>query len=195
MDSLSASVAALPPAEVAAEPSVDIGFLAEVLLDRELPLDPGVDLTVVDLTEPAPTIKQRGWGLRDHTVIGRLVTPDLVLAARGAYRRIADGQPLPRSAGTVYRTVSGFVDDYVHRHIVDHGSEREARHRLAYFLNLPDDDFLACFRFNGDITGEYLAQVARCERARSAAADGHGPTPEPSPTVRRRRKARALRNL
>ena len=151
-----------------------------------------------------------GWGLFDETSVGRVVTPDHVLAARSAYRRIADGRLLVGSVGTVYLTAGGFADDYLTRGVLGDdkavtadGNARDraamiraARHRLEYFLGLVDEDFLACFRFNGEITGEYLQQVGRCERQwTESAADWVEPAPEPSPAQRRRRKSRSLRTI
>ncbi len=219
------------PIPTADEP--DVGFLAEVLTDRELPLGVDVrptviDLTatgqiVIDLTERAREDRDPstvdgdggGWGLDDDTSVGRIVTPDHVLAARSGFRRIAAGRPLAGSAGKLYLTTAGFATEYVTRNLRDvewepagpHTSSvegralarvevlNEARHRLEYFLELDDDDFSACFRFNGDITGEYLQQVERCERARAAARADDEPAEAPTAGQRRRRKARSLRDL
>ncbi len=186
--------------EEPAEAGLDVGFLAEVLADREFPLGADANLTIIDLTEdqPSPGAEAPPWPLHDDSWVGQAVTPDHVLAARRAYRQAGDGRPLTTSVGTVYHTPSGFAADYVAREIGDRAPEvstTDMAHRLVHFLNLTDDDFLACFRFNGEITGEYLIQVARCESVRIDTIDkAERRSPEPSPRQRRRRKARSLRN-
>ncbi len=164
---------------------------------------------------PAEPTRRRGgvWGLRDSTAIGRLVTPEHVLDARSRHRGIAAGMPLVRSVGTVFVTAATFANDYVYQHFVagdgspDTDREpndgwataktkpvKDAEHRLAYFLELSDEDFAACFRFNGEITGEYLLQVERCERAR-VSGEAAESAPEPTAKQRRRRKAHTLRHV
>ena len=226
---------------VSSDPRLDVDFLAEVLIDRELPAAADIDLTIIDLTvidltttagkanvskvdtkgglyggDRTVGTRKGGWGLSDDTPVGRHVTPDHVLAARSEYCKVAEGRPLIRSVGTIYQTASGFANGYVVEHVLD-GSPtsaegpssriegdalaraeliKEAQHRVEYFLNLSDDDFFACFRFNGEITGEYLAQVNRCERKleaeRTAAAEAAS---EPSPRQRRQRKSQSLQSF
>ncbi len=241
-----------PDSPLSSEP-LDIAILAEVLVERELPLVDidldlidldlidhtdsdhtdseltvvdltEIDLTVVDLTKPDLTgpsgdgakthTRSPGWGLSDGTATGRLVTPDHVLAARTGYRSDAEGRQLIRSIGIFHQTPAGFANDYAIRHLLGTAAPsprgavspvdgsalaratllKDAQHRLEHFLNLPDDDFSACFRFNGEITREYLTQVERCERDREAARhEAAEPVPEPSPKQRRQRKSRSLR--
>jgi hypothetical protein len=193
---------------------VDVDFLAEVLIDLALPLDAGIDLTTHNRSAPskiergpsppAGSTHPRRWRPTDDSAIGRIVSPHDVLRLRRRFRSAHDGIDIDGSKATFYQTGRGFARTAALKLVkarpvgadnTDRGRDcilaSAVQHRIEYFLALPDDDFLACFRFNGEITGEYLDQAARCD----ATHDRRIEPDTAKPGLRRRRKSDSLRRL
>ncbi len=186
---------------------VDTAYLAEVLIDQKLRAADAIDLTVGDLTVvhdgddenensdgPTRSNSWNSWAPRDSSAVGQVITPRTVATARRLFKLTKAGRPLMTSPGMFYPSHRRFSADFVHRNLSTDLTEahRAAQYRLEYFVGLPDDEFEHCFRYNGEITREYVLHANRSDRLYS---ERKQPTPRVSATERRVRKAEAVKDL
>jgi len=129
---------------------------------------------------------------RDRTQLGQLITAQHVAIARRTYFGTVDGTSLPDDSGTYFASPLAFSATHVRE--LGPGSEIDvaaAQFRLAYFLELPDSEYQACFWDQNRPTRAYLKHVRKCDvlwQDQSATAHHRR-----SALARRRQKAASLR--
>lgn len=170
---------------------------ADRYTDTDSYTDPGADTgddENKNSESPARSNSWKSWAPRDGSAVGQVITPRTVATARRLFKLTKAGRPLVASPGTFYPSHRRFSADFVHRNLSTNLPEAQqaAQYRLEYFVGLSDDEFEHCFRYNGEITREYVLHANRSDRLYR---ERKQPTPKISATERRIRKAEAVRDL